>query len=130
MNLRDLKYLVAVADLRHFGRAAEACLFPSPPSRRRSESSKTFLGVTLIERNNRQVLLTATGEKIVARARVVLREADQLVRLAKQASDPLGGEFRLGGHPDGGALPLPRMLPALRDRFPELEVRWWRRRPR
>ena len=122
MNLRDLKYLVAVADLRHFGRAAEACFVSQPTLSTQIRKLEDFLGVTLIERNNRQVLLTATGEKIVARARIVLREADQLVRLAKQASDPLGGEFRLGVIPTVAPYLLPRMLPALRARFPELEV--------
>ena len=118
MNLRDLKYLVAVADLRHFGRAAEACFVSQPTLSTQIRKLEDFLGVTLIERNNRQVLLTATGEKIVARARIVLREADQLVRLAKQASDPLGGEFRLGVIPTAAPYLLPRMLPALRARSP------------
>jgi LysR family hydrogen peroxide-inducible transcriptional activator len=122
MNLRDLKYLVAVADLRHFGRAADACFVSQPTLSTQIRKLEEFLGVTLIERNNRQVLLTATGEKIVARARIVLREADQLVRLARQASDPLGGEFRLGVIPTVAPYLLPRMLPALRTRFPELEV--------
>ena len=102
--------------------AAEACFVSQPTLSTQIRKLEDFLGVTLIERNNRQVLLTATGEKIVARARVVLREADQLVRLAKQASDPLGGEFRLGVIPTVAPYLLPRMLPALRDRFPELEV--------
>lgn len=105
MNLRDLKYLVAVADLRHFGRAAEACFVSQPTLSTQIRKLEDFLGVTLIERNNRQVLLTATGEKIVARARIVLREADQLVRLAKQASDPPRWGISPWGNPHRGALP-------------------------
>lgn len=122
MNLRDLKYLVAVAEHRHFGRAAEACHVSQPTLSTQVRKLEEFLGVTLIERNNRQVLLTPIGEKIIEQARCVLRESDQLVKLAQQARDPFGGEFRLGIIPTIAPYLLPRILPAIREEFPDLEI--------
>lgn len=122
MNLRDLKYLVAVAEHRHFGRAAEACHVSQPTLSTQIRKLEEFLGVTLIERNNRQVLLTPVGERIIAQAAKVLREADELVKLAQQARDPYGGEFRLGIIPTIAPYLLPRILPLVRDAFPELEI--------
>ena len=122
MNLRDLKYLVAVAEHRHFGRAAESCHVAQPTLSTQIRKLEEFLGVTLIERNNRQVLLTPVGEKIVAQASTVLRETDQLVKMAKQARDPFGGEFRLGIIPTVAPYLLPRILPMIHEQFPELEI--------
>jgi LysR family hydrogen peroxide-inducible transcriptional activator len=122
LNLRDLKYLVAVAEQRHFGRAAEACHVSQPTLSTQIRKLEEFLGVTLIERNNRQVLLTPIGEKIVEQARLVLRESEQLVKMAQQARDPFGGEFRLGIIPTVAPYLLPRILPAIREQFPDLEI--------
>lgn len=122
MNLRDLKYLVAVAEHRHFGRAAESCHVAQPTLSTQIRKLEEFLGVTLIERNNRQVLLTPIGEKIVAQASTVLRETDQLVKMAKQARDPFGGEFRLGIIPTVAPYLLPKILPMVHEEFPELEI--------
>jgi LysR family hydrogen peroxide-inducible transcriptional activator len=122
LNLRDLKYLVAVAEHRHFGRAAEACHVSQPTLSTQVRKLEEFLGVTLIERNNRQVLLTPIGEKIIEQARSVLRESDQLVKLAQQARDPFGGEFRLGIIPTVAPYLLPRILPVIREHFPELQI--------
>lgn len=122
MNLRDLKYLVAVAEHRHFGRAAEACHVSQPTLSTQIRKLEEFLGVTLIERNNRQVLLTPVGERIIAQAARVLREADELVKMAQQARDPYGGQFRLGIIPTVAPYLLPRILPLIREQFPELEI--------
>ena len=122
MNLRDLKYLVAVAEHRHFGRAAESCHVSQPTLSTQIRKLEEFLGVTLIERNNRQVLLTPIGERIIEQAARVLRESDQLVKMAAQARDPYGGQFRLGVIPTIAPYLLPRILPVMRDAFPELEI--------
>ena len=122
MNLRDLKYLVAVAEHRHFGRAAEACHVSQPTLSTQIRKLEEFLGVTLIERNNRQVLLTPLGERIIAQAQRVLHDADELVKLAQQARDPYGGQFRLGIIPTVAPYLLPRILPLVRAQFPELEI--------
>ncbi|MFN7149589.1 MAG: LysR family transcriptional regulator, partial [Microthrixaceae bacterium] len=76
MNLQDLRYLVAVADHRHFGRAAEACFVSQPTLSTQLKKLERELGVELIERNPRQIMLTGVGESVVERARVVLRETD------------------------------------------------------
>ena len=122
MNLRDLKYLVAVADLRHFGRAAEACHVSQPTLSTQLRKLEEFLGVTLIERNNRQVLLTPIGEKVVAQARRVLQDSEQLVRLAREARDPFGGEFRLGIIPTVAPYLLSAILMPIREALPELQI--------
>ena len=114
MNLRDLKYLVAVAEHCHFGRAAEACHVSQPTLSTQIRKLEEFLGVTLIERNNRQVLLTPLGERIIAQAQRVLHDADELVKLAQQARDPYGGQFRLGIIPTVAPYLLPRILPLVR----------------
>ncbi len=122
MNLRDLKYLVAVAQERHFGRAADACFVSQPTLSTQIKKLEEFLGVTLLERSSRQVLLTPVGERIVAQARVVLREVDELVQMAQQARDPFGGDFRLGIIPTVAPYLLPRVLPGMRKQFPQLRV--------
>lgn len=122
MNLRDLKYLVAVAELRHFGRAAESCHVSQPTLSTQLRKLEEFLGVTLIERNNRQVLITPIGEKVVAQARMVLRDSDQLVKLAREARDPFGGEFRLGIIPTVAPYLLSKILPPIREALPELQI--------
>ena len=80
MNLRDLRYLVALADLRHFGRAAEACFVSQPTLSTQIKKLEEELDVTLIERTSRHVMLTDVGRDIADRARAVLREADHEVR--------------------------------------------------
>ena len=122
MNLRDLKYLVAVAEHRHFGRAAEACFVSQPTLSTQVRKLEDFLGVTLIERSNRQVMLTPVGERIVEQSQLVLREVNELVVLAEQARDPYGGEFRLGIIPTVAPYLLPRILPGIQSRFPDLRV--------
>jgi len=122
LNLRDLKYLVAVAEHRHFGRAAEACHVSQPTLSTQVRKLEDFLGVPLIERNNRQVLLTPIGERIIEQAARVLRESDQLVKMAAQARDPYGGQFRLGVIPTVAPYLLPQILPLMREAFPELEI--------
>ena len=81
MNLRDLKYLVALAEHRHFGRAADACFVSQPALSTQLKKLEETLGVTLIERNRRRVILTPVGESIVAQADTVLQNVNQLLRL-------------------------------------------------
>ena len=88
MNLRDLRYLVALADLRHFGRAAQACFVSQPTLSTQLKKLEEELGVTLVERTSRQVMLTEIGREIAERARAVLHEADQIRELARRTRDP------------------------------------------
>lgn len=122
MNLRDLQYLVALADLRHFGKAAQACFVSQPTLSMQVKKLEAFLGVALLERNARQVLLTPTGDRVVEQARRVLREADALRRIAQQARDPFSGELRLGIIPTIAPYLLPDALPKLRRAVPDIQL--------
>ena len=122
MNLRDLRYLVAVAEHKHFGRAAEACHVSQPTLSTQLKKLEETLGVVLIERTNRQVMLSSVGERIVDQAHRVLREVNQLVNIAEQHRDPFGGEFRLGVIPTVAPYLLPKILTPVRKAFPELRI--------
>jgi LysR family hydrogen peroxide-inducible transcriptional activator len=122
LNLRDLQYLVAVAEHRHFGRAAEACFVSQPTLSTQIKKLEAELGVPLLERNPRNVLLTAAGERVVERARLLLGQADDIVAIARQAQDPEAGELRLGLFPTLAPYLLPHVVPELHRRFPRLEL--------
>jgi LysR family transcriptional regulator, hydrogen peroxide-inducible genes activator len=122
MNLRDLQYLVAVADHRHFGRAAEACYVSQPTLSTQLKKLETELGVELIERNRGAILLTSAGEQIVDRARSVMRETDQIRAIARQANDPESGTVRIGLFPTLAPYLLPHVVPELHSTFPRLEL--------
>jgi LysR family transcriptional regulator, hydrogen peroxide-inducible genes activator len=122
MNLRDLRYLVALADHKHFGRAAEASFVSQPTLSTQVRKLEEELGVTLVERTPRKVLLTDTGRAVVERARVILREVEQVRELARRTRDPESGAVRLGLFPTLGPYLLPHVVPRLRARFPRLEL--------
>lgn len=122
MNLRDLRYLVAVGEHRHFGRAAEACFVSQPTLSTQIKKLEKELGVELVERTPGHVMLTAVGERVVARARVVLDEAESIRSLARQARDPRSGTVRLGLFPTLAPYLLPHVVPTLHERFPDLEL--------
>jgi LysR family transcriptional regulator, hydrogen peroxide-inducible genes activator len=122
MNLRDLQYLVAVADHRHFGRAAEACFVSQPTLSTQIKKLERELGVELIERNPRHIVLTVAGERVVDRARLILREADNIERIARWAKDPESGSVRIGVIPTLAPYLLPHIVPRLHGRFPDLEL--------
>ncbi len=122
MNLRDLQYLVALADHRHFGRAAEACFVSQPTLSTQIQKLERELGVDLVERGPRQVMLTGAGEAVVEHARVALAEADTIRAIARRATDPEAGSLRLGLFPTLAPYLLPHVVSSLRHRFPNLEL--------
>ena len=122
MNLGDLRYLVAVADHRHFGRAAEACFVSQPTLSTQIKKLERELGVDLFERHPRQVLLTSAGERIVEHARTVLAETDTIRDVARRAQNPEGGTLRIGVFPTLGPYLLPHVVPVIHERFPDLEL--------
>jgi LysR family hydrogen peroxide-inducible transcriptional activator len=122
MNLRDLQYLVAVADHRHFGKAAEASFVSQPTLSMQIKKLEKELGVQLVERASRHIHLTAAGERIVERARVVLREADAIRTIARQAQDPESATIRMGLFPTLAPYLLPHVVPNIHTRFPRLEL--------
>lgn len=122
MNLRDLGYLVAVADERHFGRAAEACYVSQPTLSTQIKKLETELGVELVERNPGQVMLTPAGERVVERARLILGEAENIRGIARAAQDPESATLRVGLFPTIAPYLLPHVVPQLHRCFPNLEL--------
>jgi LysR family hydrogen peroxide-inducible transcriptional activator len=122
MNLRDLRYLVALADTRHFGHAAERCHVSQPTLSAQIRKLEEYLGVTLVERQPKRVALTETGEQVVLRARRLLKEADDIQELARGSRDPLSGKLRLALIPTIGPYLLPRVAPKLRRQLPKLKL--------
>ncbi len=122
MNLRDLRYLVSLAEHRHFGRAAEACHVSQPTLSTQVKKLEDELGVALVERAPRHVMLTPVGADIATRARRVLAEVDQMRETARRTRDPEAGTVRLGLFPTLGPYLLPHVVPRIRARFPRLEL--------
>ena len=122
MNLRDLKYLVALADHRHFGRAAEACFVSQPTLSTQVRKLEEELGVALVERAPRRVMLTPVGIEIAERARKVIADVEQMAEIARRSMDPEAGTVRLGLFPTLAPYLLPHVLPAIRRKFPRLEL--------
>ncbi|MFC3650426.1 DNA-binding transcriptional regulator OxyR [Dyella humi] len=122
MNLRDLHYLVSLAEHRHFGRAAEACFVSQPTLSTQIKKLEDELGVALVERTPRKVLLTEVGRDIANRAREVLNEIEQIKGIARRTVDPESGTVRLGIFPTLGPYLLPHVVPMVRERFPRLEL--------
>jgi LysR family hydrogen peroxide-inducible transcriptional activator len=122
MNLRDLRYLVALAEHKHFGRAASASFVSQPTLSTQIKKLEEELGVALVERAPRRVLLTEVGREIVQRAREVLNEVEQIRAAARRTRDPESGTVRLGIFPTLGPYLLPHVIPTIRRRFPRLEL--------
>lgn len=122
MNLRDLEYLVAVADTLHFGQAAKRVHVSQPTLSMQLKKLEETLGVQLFERSNRQVMLTNTGREIVARARRALDEVTAMKHIARAASDPLAGTLRIGLFPTLAPYLLPSLMPKLNAAFPKLHL--------
>lgn len=122
MNLRDLGYLVALDEHRHFGRAAEASFVSQPTLSTQIKKLEKELGVTLIERAPRKVMLTEAGRVVVERARIILGEVETIRDYARRSGDPEAGTIRLGIFPTLGPYLLPHVIPQLHRRFPRLEL--------
>lgn len=123
LKLKDLRYLVAVAEQKHFGRAAASCFVSQPTLSAQLKKLEQSLGVQLIERAPRRVALTEAGQAIAARARRILETTEELVTLARAHRDPLAGNLRLALLPTIGPYLLPHVVPALRRGLPRLQLR-------
>jgi LysR family transcriptional regulator, hydrogen peroxide-inducible genes activator len=122
MNIRDLKYLLAVADLRNFTAASEMCHVSQPTLSTQIKKLEDTLGVAIFERNNKEVRVTDVGEGIIAAARRALTEVDTMIGLAKQAQDPFSGTLTLGAFPTLAPYYLPEVVTRLRAVFPKLTL--------
>jgi LysR family hydrogen peroxide-inducible transcriptional activator len=122
LTLRDLQYLVAVADHEHFGRAAAACNVSQPALSAQIRKIEDVLGVQLFERTNRRVTITPSGKAVSDQARVVLEEAAKIGGITRSAQEPLAGPLRLGAIATVGPYLLPHLLAPLRKRYPKLDL--------
>jgi LysR family hydrogen peroxide-inducible transcriptional activator len=121
-SLKQLRYLVALEEQRHFGRAAVACFVSQSTLSAGLKELESALGSELVERNNRTIVFTPLGLEIVQRAKRVLREAEELAELAAKGREPLSGRLRLGVIPTIAPYLLPQTLPYLRKAYPKLQL--------
>src|ERR1700691_5208879 len=120
VNLKDLKYLVALADNGHFGRAAERTFVSQPTLSAQLKKLEGYLGVKLGERHPKNVRRADVGKQIVVRARRMLSEGDEIVALARNNTDPLAGKLKVALSPTIGPYFLPRVMQKLRKALPHL----------
>jgi LysR family hydrogen peroxide-inducible transcriptional activator len=121
-TLKQLRHLVALADNRHFGKAAKACFVTQSTLSASLKELEDVLQAPLVDRTNRRVAFTPLGEATVERARRLLGEAQELVLAAQGERAPLTGTIRLGVIPTIGPFLLPRILPGLREAWPKLKL--------
>jgi len=122
MNFRALQYFVKLAEIKHFSKAADACFVSQPTLSTQIRKLEDELGVALVERAPRKVMLTPIGEDIAHRARHVLRDIDHLKSAARRSKDPATGTLKLGIFPTLAPYLLPHVIPVIRKRYPELRL--------
>ena len=125
MNLRDLRYLLAVVEHGHFGRAAKACGVSQPTLSVQVRKLEELLGVALFERSSKKVAPTTACERLIGHARAAVAEAEAVLAVARNLRDPLAGRFRLGIIPTLAPYLLPLVFAPLREALPALEVEPW-----
>jgi LysR family hydrogen peroxide-inducible transcriptional activator len=121
-TLKQLRYLVALSDIGHFGRAAEACFVSQSAFSSAIQELENMLGAQLVDRTNRQVTITSTGAEVVTQARLCIRDVEALVEIAGQQRRPLSGDLRIGVIPTIAPFLLPGLLPKLRKEYPDLRL--------
>jgi LysR family hydrogen peroxide-inducible transcriptional activator len=121
-TLRQLRFLVAVTDRCHFGRAAQDCLVTQSTLSAGIQEMEDLLGVRLLERTRRTVTPTAIGKELTERAREILRRVEDLTQAARAAQDPMSGPLVLGVIPTIGPFLVPHVMPGLREAFPKLKL--------
>jgi LysR family hydrogen peroxide-inducible transcriptional activator len=122
MTLQELRYLVALADKGHFGRAADSCHVGQSTLSTQIKKLEGYLNVTLFERGRHGLQPTPMGKRIIELTRVALAAAEQIKQTARAGDDPMAGPLRLGVIPTLGPYLLPHLLPEIRARFPALAV--------
>ena len=122
MNLRDLKYFIAVAKYQHFGKAAKACFVSQPTLSYQLKKLEEYLGVTLFDRDNQSVVITSIGKKILEKAENAIFETEQIIDLAELSKNPLHGEVRVGVIPTIAPYLLPRIITKIRNKYPDLKL--------
>ena len=120
IKLRDLQYLDAIDRHKHFGKAADACFVSQPTLSAQIMKLEEQLGLTLVERHRRNVMLTPAGDLLVKQARKVLNAAREFEDAAKTLSDPLAGDFHIGLIPTLAPYLLPHIMPGLMQELPNV----------
>ena len=121
-SLKQLQYFLALTETRHFGRAAERCFISQSAFSNAIQELEATLDARLVDRTNRHVTITATGQDIAVQARLVMRDMETLVESARGPQAPLSGELRLGVIPTIAPFMLPEVLPRLRESYPDLRL--------
>jgi LysR family hydrogen peroxide-inducible transcriptional activator len=121
-TLKQLQYFLALTEHGHFGRAAEASYVSQSAFSTAIQELEGLLDTQLVDRTNRQVTITATGQEVATQARLVMRDVESLVEIAGVRSEPLTGSLRLGVIPTIAPFLLPRLLPKLRKAYPDLQL--------
>ncbi|MEM7700734.1 MAG: LysR substrate-binding domain-containing protein [Pseudomonadota bacterium] len=121
-TIKQLQYLVALHESKHFGRAADASFVSQSTLSAGIRELESLLGVTLVERSRRVVRFTSLGEQVVAKANRLLREAEELSDLVQAAGKPLSGQLRMSVIPTIAPFVLPRLLPRLKKERPDLQL--------
>jgi LysR family hydrogen peroxide-inducible transcriptional activator len=122
LTLRDLQYLVSLADHQHFGKAAAACHVSQPALSAQIRKIEDTLGLQIFERSNRRVAITAEGRAVADQARVVLEEAYKIGEMTQSGRAPLSGPLRLGAIATVGPYLMPHLLGPLRKAYPKLDL--------
>lgn len=122
MNLRDLKYVISVADTHHFGKAAERCYVSQPTLSGQIKKLEQELGVAIFERTNRSVETTPVGDAIISHARQIMEQADVIAQLARAHQDPLAGSLRVGAIPTLSPYLMPLILIPLIRRHGQMKL--------
>lgn len=122
MNLRDLQYIIAVAETRHFGRAAERCFVSQPTLSGQIKKLEEELGVAVFERTNRSVEITPVGDAILVHARQIMEQVDAIDQLARAAQDPLAGTLRVGAIPTLSPYLMPLILLPLKKKHSQMQL--------
>lgn len=121
-SIKQLRYLCAVAEYKHFTKAADACFVTQSTLSAAIAELESQLDAKVFERNKKSVLITPLGEKLLKQARVILGDVEDFVALARAYAEPLSGDLRLGVIPTIGPFLLPPMLSSLRRNFPKLKL--------
>lgn len=122
MNFRDLEYLVALEELKHFRKAAEKCFVSQPTLSGQIRKLEDELNIQLMERSSRKVIFTQAGLEIVAKAKTILLEAKSLKEIAKSHNEPMQGALHIGLIPTVAPYLLPLIIPSIKKHYPELEL--------
>ncbi len=122
MNIRDLKYIIALADYSHFGKAAKACFVSQPALSMQIQKLEDNLGIKLFERTNKKVITTDAGKEIIKHARNIIREAKDIEDIAKTMQSPLSGNIKIGAFPTLAPYLFSKIIPSISKKMPNIKL--------